>query len=159
MLLFSSNEIMWHSKLPNLSANHLFIAHEPIQMKTRNRKTEIMSRWHHFTTWGESPVPPLSRIRKLHDSFTLCSSAEFILLGKGVDTRPISFFFFFLIFIFSLFYFTILYLFCHILTWIRHGCTWVPNPEPPSHRPPHTISLGHPSAPAPSILYPASNLD
>ena len=35
----------------------------------------------------------------------------------------------------------------------------VPNPEPPSHLCPHTISLGHPSAPAPSILYPASNLD
>ena len=34
-----------------------------------------------------------------------------------------------------------------------------PHPEPPSHLPPHTISLGHPSAPAPSILYPASNLD
>ena len=29
----------------------------------------------------------------------------------------------------------------------------------PSHVPPHTIPLGHPSAPAPSILYPASNLD
>ena len=32
-------------------------------------------------------------------------------------------------------------------------------PEPPSHLPHHTISLGHPSAPAPSILYPALNLD
>ena len=31
--------------------------------------------------------------------------------------------------------------------------------NPPSHFPPHTISLGHPSAPAPNILYPASNLD
>ena len=31
--------------------------------------------------------------------------------------------------------------------------------EPPSHLPPHTIPLGHASAPAPSILYPASNLD
>ena len=29
----------------------------------------------------------------------------------------------------------------------------VPHPELPSHFPPHTISLGHPSAPAPSILY------
>ena len=29
----------------------------------------------------------------------------------------------------------------------------------PSHLPPHIISLGHPSAPAPSILYPSSNLD
>ena len=31
--------------------------------------------------------------------------------------------------------------------------------NPPSHLPPHTIPLGHPSAIAPSILYPASNLD
>ena len=30
---------------------------------------------------------------------------------------------------------------------------------PPSYIPPRTIPLGHPSAPAPSILYPASNLD
>ena len=29
----------------------------------------------------------------------------------------------------------------------------------PSHLLPHTIPLGHPSAPAPSILYPSSNLD
>ena len=65
---------------------------------------------------------------------------------------------YFFIFIFF-FYFTILYWFCNTLTWICHGCTWVPNPEPPSHHPPHIISLGHPSAPAPSILYPVSNLD
>ena len=31
--------------------------------------------------------------------------------------------------------------------------------KPPSHLSPGTIPLGHPSAPAPSILYPASNLD
>ena len=65
--------------------------------------------------------------------------------------------FFFLFF--TIFYFTILYWFCHTSTWIRHGCSRVPNPEPPFHFPPHTISLCHPSAPAPSILYPASNLD
>ena len=29
----------------------------------------------------------------------------------------------------------------------------------PSHLPPHTIPLGHPNAPAPSFLYPASNLN
>ena len=29
------------------------------------------------------------------------------------------------------FYFTILYWFCHTSTWIHHGCTCVPNPEPP----------------------------
>ena len=56
-------------------------------------------------------------------------------------------------------YFTILYWFCHTSTWICHGCTCVPHPEPSSHLPPCTIPLGHPSAPAQSILYPASNLD
>ena len=63
------------------------------------------------------------------------------------------------IFIFTLFYFTILYWFCHTLIWICNGCTSVPNPEPPSHLPPHIISLDHPCAPAPSILYPVSNID
>ena len=58
-----------------------------------------------------------------------------------------------------IFYFTILYWFCHTSTCIRHGCTRVPHPEPLSHLPPYTIPLGHPSAPAPSFLYPASNLD
>ena len=70
-----------------------------------------------------------------------------------------SFILFFLIFIFTLFYFTILYWFCHTLTWICHGCTWVPNPETPSHLPPYIISLDHSCAPAPSLLYPVSNID
>ena len=59
----------------------------------------------------------------------------------------------------NLFYFTTLYWFCHTLTWIHHGCTCVPHPEPPSHLPPHPIPLGHPCAPGLSILYHASNLD
>ena len=67
-----------------------------------------------------------------------------------------SFFFFSFIY---LFYFTILYWFCHTLTWICNGCTCVPHPEPLSHLPPLPILLGHPSAPAPSTLYHASNLD
>ena len=52
-----------------------------------------------------------------------------------------------------------MYWFCHTSKWIRHGCTRAPHPEPRSHLPPRTIPLGHPSAPAPSILYPASNPD
>ena len=73
---------------------------------------------------------------------------------------PASNFFFLLscIYLF-IFYFTILYWFCHTLTWVRHGCTCVPHPELASHLPPHPIPLGHPSAAALSTLYPASNLD
>ena len=35
--------------------------------------------------------------------------------------------------------------FCYTLTWISHGCTCVPHPEPPSHLPPHPIPQGDPS--------------
>ena len=40
-----------------------------------------------------------------------------------------------------------------------HGSTCVSHPEHPTHIPPHPIPLGHPSAPAPSTLSHASNLD
>ena len=43
---------------------------------------------------------------------------------------------------FTLFYFRILYWFCHTSTQIHHRCTRVPNPEPHYHLPPHTIPLG-----------------
>ena len=82
----------------------------------------------------------------------VCVTILFFLLLRAFR---IPFFFQFYLFIF----FTTLYWFCHTLTWIHHGCTCVPHPEPPSHLSPHPIPLGHPSAPAPSILYHASNLD
>ena len=64
-------------------------------------------------------------------------------------------------FFFFLLYFTLQYCigFCHTLTWNHHGCIQSPNPESPSHLPPHIISLDHPHAPAPSILYPVSDID
>ena len=58
-----------------------------------------------------------------------------------------------LYFIYWFFYFIILFWFCHTSTWIRHSYTCVPHPEHPSLLPPHTIPLGRPSAPAPSIQY------
>ena len=64
------------------------------------------------------------------------------------------FLFFFILFL----NFTILYWFCQILKWIRHRYSCVPHPEPSSLLPPHTIPLGLPSAPAPSIQYRAWNL-
>ena len=39
------------------------------------------------------------------------------------------------------------------------GVTWVLHPEPPSPLLPHPIPLGHPSAPAPSTMSHALNLD
>ena len=60
---------------------------------------------------------------------------------------------------FFFFNFTILYWFCHISKWICHRYTRVPHPEPSSLLLPRTIPLGHPSAPAASIQYRASNLD
>ena len=62
-------------------------------------------------------------------------------------------FFFILLFYFILFNFTILDWFCQIPKWICHRYTCVPHPEPSSLLPPHTIPLGSPSAPAPSIQY------
>ena len=68
--------------------------------------------------------------------------------------------FIYLFFNFILFLnFTILYWFCHISKWIHHRHTHVPHPEPSSLLPPHTIPLGRPTAPAPSIQYCTSNLD
>ena len=64
--------------------------------------------------------------------------------------------YFFLILFFN---FTILYWFCHISKWICHRHTCVAHPEPSSFPPPHTIPLGRPIAPAPSIQYRASKLD
>ena len=87
-------------------------------------------------------------------TFSMMQWTDYLISGSSA-----SLFFFFLIFTFTLFYFTMLYWFCHTLTGIRHRCTCVPHSEPPSHLLPHPILLGHPSAPASSILYHASNLD
>ena len=37
--------------------------------------------------------------------------------------------------------------FCHTLTWISHGFTCIPHPDPPSYLPLHPIPLGLPTAP------------
>ena len=49
--------------------------------------------------------------------------------------------------------------FCHTWTWISHGCTCVPHPEPHSHLPPHPISQGHPRPLALSTLSHTLNLE
>ena len=50
--------------------------------------------------------------------------------------------------------------FCHTLTWISHGVTCIPHPNPPSHLPLYPIPLGLPSAPGPStcLMHPIKGL-
>ena len=117
-------------------------------------------------TWQCSLLSTLANIG--HDHFKtkyllVLLLATFLLLNlSSLFFFSIYFFFFYqvwdCVFLFFL-NFTILYWFCHISKWIRHRYTCVPHPEPSSLLPPHTISLSHPSAPAPSIQYSASNLD
>ena len=70
--------------------------------------------------------------------------------------------FIFLLFIYLFIYFLALQ-YCIVFAIYQHesttGIQRVPHPEPSSLLPPHTIPLGRPSAPAPSIQYRASNLD
>ena len=74
----------------------------------------------------------------------------------------LSLFFFFSLYLFFLifFYFTLQYCIAFAIHW-HESTTGVLefHPEPRSNLSLHIISLGHPSAPAPSILYPVSNLD
>ena len=99
----------------------------------------------------------LNKLRWNHRWFSPYMSIILKIISKAGNKLLTCYCFFIILFYF--FYFTILYWFCHTSTCIQHGCARVPHPEPPSHLPPHTIPLGHPSAPAPSFLYPASNLD
>ena len=74
----------------------------------------------------------------------------------------IYFYYFILSYLNFYFYFILLYNTVLVLPYIdmyppwvyMHSQTWTP-----FHLPPHNISLGHPHAPAPSMLYPASDID
>ena len=99
--------------------------------------------------WMFTGLCPLHVLSTLHEIDTLTISGFFFFF-------PFYLFIYFLILFFN---FTILYWFCHISKSIHHRYTCVPHPEPSSLLPPHTIPLGCPSAPAPSIQYRASNLD
>ena len=68
----------------------------------------------------------------------------------------------FLFFFNFYFYFILLYNTVLVLPYTDMNQPWVymsSQSWPPSHLPSHIISLDHPRAPAPSILYPVSNID
>ena len=76
-----------------------------------------------------------------------------------IPTNNMQFFFFFPFIFISWRLISLQYCsgFCHTLTWISHGFTCIPHPEPHSHLPLHPIPLGLPSAPGPStcLMHPA----
>ena len=102
-------------------------------------------------------LQPQSKILFLLKHYNPAHSSRY----KTAQHAPWTSVFFNIFFLFQLEvnYFTILYWFCHTSTWIHHRYTSIPHPETPYLLPPCTIPLGHPSAPAPSIQYHASNLD
>ena len=71
---------------------------------------------------------------------------------KAIVLATVLFFFFFSFTFTSWRLITLQYCsgFCHTLTWISHGFTCIPHPDPLSHFPLHLIPLGLPSTPAPS---------
>ena len=78
---------------------------------------------------GHRTSPRLS----LQESLYCCThDTNRILEIRRAWISPMSLFFLKkFIYLFILLYFTILYWFCHTATWICHGCTRVPTPEPP----------------------------
>ena len=99
---------------------------------------------------------PLDMLYVQTSKSRICSEVFFFLLFCYPAFCTLIFFFFLI-----LLYFTLQY--CIGFAIHQHESTTgvheFPILNPPSHLPPHSISLGHPSAPAPSILYPTSNLD
>ena len=107
-----------------------------------------LSRWCHPTI--SSPWP-----QSLPASVSFCSPKATVLFPSPLSKQLtwISFSFFFSSFIFiSRGLITSQHCsgFCHTLTWISHGVTCIPHPDPPSPLPLHPIPLGLPSAPGSS---------
>ena len=100
-------------------------------------------------TWKQPRCPSADEwIRKLWYIYTM----EYYSAIKYLCPDGITHFLFFSFIFISWRLITLQYCsgFCHTLTWISHGFTCVPHPEPPSHLPLDPIPLGLPSAPAPS---------
>ena len=72
-------------------------------------------------------------------------------IKKAEGQKSMLLFFFIFYFLFFLNFFLIFKILKSLIL------TCVPKHEPPSQLPPHNISLGHPHAPAPSMLHPTSD--
>ena len=84
----------------------------------------------------------------LEEISSLSHSVVFFYLFALISEEGFLVFFFFSFIFISLRLITLQYCsgFCHTLTWISHGFTCVPHPDPPSHLPLDLIPLALPSA-------------
>ena len=83
-------------------------------------------------------------------------------MERNLSPAMTIFFFLFKIYFFNFYFIFKLYKIVLVLPNIEMNLPQVymcSHPKPSSPLPPHTIPLGRPSAPAPSIQYRASNLD
>ena len=127
----------------NMSINRILC------FKINEAKIQLFSKWGNFlTSMGHGHGMDLI--------FTILSS--FCIIKHELWHMLLFFYYFFNFY----FYFILLYNTVFVLPYIdmnpprvyMRSQTWTPLP-PPSHN----ISLGHPRAPAPSMLYPASDID
>ena len=124
-------------------------------------KTDFgMTQRHLLGSWGFPGGSGVNNMSAMQDNGTHRFNPWVRKIPWSREWKPTPLFFFFFSFIFIRWrLITLQYCsgFCHTLTWISHGFTCVPYPEPPSHLPLHPIPLGHPSAPALStcLMHPA----
>ena len=132
------------------------ISKEDIEMANKHMKRcsrSLIIREMQVKTTMRHYLPPVR--------MAIIKNIQTINAGEGVEKRKpsctiggnlfIYFFFFSFIFI-SWRLITLQYCsgFRHTLTWISHGFTCIPHPDPPSPLPLYPITLGLPSAPGPS---------
>ena len=97
----------------------------------------------------------LKKLQPMILSLSIYASIAFHLSSFDIFEEKDFFFFWFFFFSFIFISWRLITLqycsgFCHTLTWISHGFTCVPHPDPRSHVPLRLIPLGLPSAPGPS---------
>ena len=104
-----------------------------------------------------SPIPSYMTHREYTCTKLTSQNMKYFLKKRDILWLTLHSFFFFASFFFLLFiylFFPFIFIswrlinlqycsgFCHTLTWMGHGFTCVPHPDPPFHLPPHPIPLG-----------------
>ena len=165
-----------HHQLPELAQTHVHWVGDAIQpshpLSSPSPPTFTPSQHQSLFQWVSSSrqVVKVLEFQLQHQSFQWIFRSDFLYDGlvgsscsprdsqessptpqfKSINSLAFKFLFFFSFIFICWRRITLQYCsgFCHILTWISHGFTCVPHPNPSSRLPPHPLPLGLPSAPA-----------